>query len=147
MTATTYIPKSVFIDTNVLIDHLQMRSGHENADQILALGKNHTIRLCLSALSMADIVYIMRKTIDEKNIKNTFNDWIRHFIILPVAEISISDACRSGNPDFEDAMQLSCAEMEFCHAIITRNKKHFEPYTDIPVFTPEEFLGKIVRNP
>ena len=140
------LTKSIFLDTNVLLDEVMKREGTEAAKQILELGKQRVFRICFSALSCANVVYITRKTAKGDNMLGILRDWIRHFIILPVAEISISDACRSGNPDFEDAMQLSCAEKEFFHAIITRNKKHFEPYTDILVFTPEEFLGKIVRN-
>jgi hypothetical protein len=56
--------------------------------------------------------------------------------------MDIADAMESDCPDFEDAMQNAAAETE-CDVIVTGNKKHFEPYTALPVFTPAEFLGKL----
>ena len=53
------------------------------------------------------------------------------------------DALRSDNPDFEDALQISCADYGNCDVIVTRDTKHFDAYTDIPVYTPKEFLDKL----
>ena len=140
-----FIPMSVFLDTNVFIDQLQQRPGMEYAEKLLSLGRERRIRICLSALTAVNAAYIMRKTESMDNLKRIFDEWLRYFVILPDTDMDIYDSIRSGNPDFEDAMQISCARREGCLAIITSNKKHFTPYTDIPVFTPEEFLVKITE--
>ena len=80
---------------------------------------------------------------DKGRMKHAVEDWLHYFVILPNNDMGVLHAVRSGHPDFEDAMQIACAEYELCDAIITRNKKHFEPYTDIPVYTPEELIAKI----
>lgn len=41
--------------------------------------------------------------------------------------------------DFEDAIQYETAVEGKCECIITRNKKDFY-FSQIPVFTPEEFI-------
>ena len=63
--------------------------------------------------------------------------------IITLEEIMLYEGLKSACPDFEDAMQISCAESVDCNYIITRNKKDFGAYTDIPVYTPKEFLKKI----
>ena len=140
------IPSSVFLDTNVFLDQLQQRSGMDSAEKILALGKERQLRICLSALTVVNVAYVLRKTDPLEKIKKVFKDWLNYFVILPDCDMDIYHGIRSGNPDFEDAMQLCCAESGRMDAIITNNKKHFAPYTDIPVYTPDEFLAKLVEE-
>ena len=140
-----HIRRSVFLDTNIFLDQLQQRAGMESAERILALGRQGQIRICLSALTVVNVAYIMRKTESLDKIKKVFSDWMDAFVILPDSDMDIYGSIRSDNPDFEDAMQLACADAARVDAIITGNKKHFAPYTDIPVFTPDEFLAKITE--
>lgn len=145
MTMEQRICPSVFLDTNILLDHLQQRAGMDNAERIMHLGKQKILRICLSAVSVVDIAYIMRKTETLERLKNVFQSWFREFVILPNDDMNVYDCIHGRHPDFEDAMQISCATHGWCDAIVTNNKKHFEPYTDIPVFTPEEFLARITE--
>lgn len=140
-----HIRRSVFLDTNIFLDQLQQRAGMESAERILALGRQGQIRICLSALTVVNVAYIMRKTESLDKIKKVFSDWMDAFVILPDSDMDIYGSIRSDNPDFEDAMQLACADAARVDAIVTGNKKHFAPYTDIPVFTPDEFLAKITE--
>lgn len=140
-----HIRRSVFLDTNIFWDQLQQRAGMESAERILALGRQGQIRICLSALTVVNVAYIMRKTESLDKIKKVFSDWMEAFVILPDSDMDIYGSIRSDNPDFEDAMQLACADAARVDAIVTGNKKHFAPYTDIPVFTPDEFLAKITE--
>ena len=140
-----HIRRSVFLDTNIFLDQLQQRAGMESAERILALGRQGQIRICLSALTVVNVAYVMRKTESLDKIKKVFSDWMDAFVILPDSDMDIYGSIRSDNPDFEDAMQLACADAARVDAIVTGNKKHFAPYTDIPVFTPDEFLAKITE--
>lgn len=45
-----------------------------------------------------------------------------------------------------DAVILKTAEDHFAEAIVTWNKKHFEERTDLPLFTPEEYLATLDRT-
>lgn len=138
-----YIPKSIFIDTNVILDDILVREGTESAKRILQLGVEKVIRLCLSAVSTINIAYITRKSVSRERLYEIFDMYLRYFVILPDTDMDIYDSIRSDNPDFEDAMQLRCARSGQVDAIVTNNTKRFVPYTDIPVFTPDEFLAKI----
>ena len=140
-----HIRRSVFLDTNIFLDQLQQRAGMESAERILALGRQGQIRICLSALTVVNVAYVMRKTESLDKIKKVFSVWMDAFVILPDSDMDIYGSIRSDNPDFEDAMQLACADAARVDAIVTGNKKHFAPYTDIPVFTPDEFLAKITE--
>ena len=52
---TEYIIPSVFIDTNVLLDQLQLREGMESAEEILDLGRKKILRICISTLSVVNV--------------------------------------------------------------------------------------------
>ena len=52
--------KTVFLDSNVILDAILDRSGAENAKQILQFGRDQQIRNCTSVLSFANIAYILR---------------------------------------------------------------------------------------
>lgn len=140
---TEYIIPSVFIDTNVLLDQLQLREGMESAEEILDLGRKRILRICISTLSVVNVAYIMRKLEPLEKIKRIFKDWINDFVILPNDLFNVYKSIDSNNPDFEDSVQLACAESGRCVAIVTNNKKHFAPYTDTPVYTPDELLAKL----
>ena len=60
-----------------------------------------------------------------------------------MSDMFLYDALRSDCPDFEDALQIACAEADNCDFILTSNIRHFQRYTRIPVYTPAEFLEKL----
>lgn len=63
--------------------------------------------------------------------------------ILQMNDFQVYQALKNQTPDFEDALQIACADLEVCDFIITNNKKHFEGFTYIPVFTPDEFIERV----
>ena len=139
-------PKNVFLDTNVLLDDILVREGTKSSKMILQLGVEKVIRICLSAITTINIAYIARKAVSRERLYEVFSKYLNHFVILPDGDMDVYGSIRSDNPDFEDSMQLCCAESGRVDAIITNNKKHFAPYTDIPVYTPDEFLEKVVEE-
>ena len=81
-----YIPKSVFVDTNVLLDDILIREGTESAKKILELGVKRQIRLCLSALSVVNIAYITRKAVSREKLYEIFGLYINFFVIGAIVE-------------------------------------------------------------
>ena len=60
----------VLIDTNVILDVLCKREGFfEDADKIFKLCEVKKIEGYISALSISNLVYIMRKELDAEKIK------------------------------------------------------------------------------
>ena len=133
----------VFLDTNVILDALIPGRQHEEfSKRIVNIGNIDPFRFSISALSLANIAYIMRKMNTLNEVKQSINVMRNTWRVLSLDEYNIHDALRSDCPDFEDALQISIAE-EDCDVIVTNNTKHFKGYTALEVCTPEEFLANI----
>ena len=132
----------LFLDTNVVLDTM-IRGRESSVYSSLILGFDRVFDLCISIQSFPDIMYITRNEFNTATNRHKFNILLNHCSILAMNNATLSDAVSSVCPDFEDAMQISCAAEANCDAIITNNKKHFGAYTDIPVYTPKEFIEKL----
>lgn len=136
----------IFLDTNVILDlYIPGREGKVAARTLLDLweASGDSIRLYLSSLSVADIAYVLRKHFDKARIKAIINE-LRHFCnILSMSDLFIIDALDSACPDFEDALQISCAETAGCDFLLTSNLTHFRGNTWMTVLTPGQFLEKL----
>lgn len=136
----------LFIDTNVVLDtieHNRTPDWAASEETMDLAGESEYFKLCLSMKSIADISYVGGKMEGKDKIKTMLRNIWRDIIILPLDDMALYDALESTCPDFEDALQISCAESGDCNYIVTRNKKHFGAYTDIPVYTPKEFIAKL----
>ena len=131
--------RRIFLDTNVLIDVILKRDDYVSAAKVMALFVDSRYKLYVSVLTMANIVYILRK--EWKG--DRLYDMLAHLSdILTVCSITDSDynqALMLRAKDFEDALQYFAAWLAAADCIITRNKKDFS-FSDIPVLTPDEFL-------
>lgn len=136
--------KKVFLDSNVILDSILHRDGYEFVDQILQFGMNHWIKNCTSVLSFANIAYILRK-MPSLELQETLSDIFKSISILPMGDIVVYNALKAGCPDFEDALQIACADQECCDLIITKDKRHYKG-TPISVYTPEEFYKATTEN-
>ena len=138
----------IFLDTNVLLDMVQDRAGADNARQIVGICReNNWTRLYVSYLSMANIAYVLRKKPTEE-VKDCLARLYKLVGILPMNDMQLMTAIRNcDSPDFEDALQIMCAEEKDCDVIISSNISHFRPFTDIPVLSPAEFLAQCNQKP
>ena len=130
----------IFLDTNVILDLLiPGREGKDAAQGLLDLREAYPdrIRLHLSFLSVADIAYVLRKHLPASEIKATLQALLKTCQAIGMTDLFLHDA------DFEDALQIACAETDFCDFILTSNTRHFQGYTRIPVMTPAEFLARL----
>ena len=138
--------KRVFLDSNVILDSILHREGYETVDQILQFGRNMYIKSCTSILSFANIAYILRKyRSDRDDLEKTMKALFDSIKILPMGDMQVYDALRAGGPDFEDSLQVACADEACCDLIITRDKKHFRGIP-IPVYTPVEFYRAVTGD-
>ena len=53
----------VFFDTNIILDLIQERPGYDDAARILQKQEDGDIDVCLSVLSVANVAYVLRKTL------------------------------------------------------------------------------------
>ena len=96
----------------------------------------------VSALTFANLVYIMRKKLDPATIEDIFR---KLNLIFDFTDFSVSDLTQAAGlnwKDFEDAVQSVTAERVHADYIITRNIRDFSK-SKIIAFTPSELLARI----
>lgn len=128
-------------DTNVIIDVLLEREPFVEASyMVLSLCEEHRIEGFVSASSVTDIYYLVRKYTHSAEL--TYKAVGKLLEIVKVCSVTNNDvltAFQRKARDFEDCLVATCAKSIRCDYIVTRNKKDFEEF-DIPLFTPEELL-------
>ena len=131
------------IDTNVILDVLCSRKSFVKFSSIVwKYCEVIRIKGYISALSVPDIVYILRKELTPEKTKQVIDTL---FLIFNVADLRTSDlkkagAMKSGN--YEDALQMICAERIRADYIVTRNTSDFAG-SRVPVITPYELVGEL----
>ena len=55
--------KRVFLDTNIIIDILGMRSNYASAATVLQMGVSKQIELYITNITVANAIYVLRKDI------------------------------------------------------------------------------------
>ena len=136
----------VFLDTNILIDLLQQRSGYEESAQILQAGEDGKICLCCSFLTMANLAFILRKSITPALLAPSIMQIKALVSVLPMDADQLSEALKMSGKDFEDILQAVCAIKGGCSAIITNDTADYkisvcEGQSPLPpIYTPKEFL-------
>lgn len=133
----------IFLDTHVILDlYIPGREGKAAARALLDLkaSAGDDIRLYISFLSVADIAYVLRKHFGKERLKEQIRELLHFCDVLPMSDSSIYDALESPCPDFEDALQISCAEMKECDFLLSSNLRHFQGNTWITVLSAEQFI-------
>lgn len=139
--------KSVFLDTNVLIDYFGSRKGFPEAAAIVTLAQRQKIRLCVSSLSFATASYILNAHHKHSHaeIMKLFERFTALCHVTTVDEDTVKHAVHSDFHDFEDALQHDSALLAHCDVIVTRNKPDFAT-SKIPVYEPDEFISAIISK-
>ena len=132
--------KKVLLDTNIVLDILLKRVDfYKDAVEIIKISEKNYIKGCLTATTITDIYYVIKKQYGIEESLKILSNFINYIEILKVTEISIKNALISNIKDFEDAIQVEIAKENNIELIITRNYKDFKN-SDIKVLTPKEFL-------
>jgi predicted nucleic acid-binding protein len=136
--------KSVFVDTNILIDLLADRRPFSKfAIDIFACGEQNKVRLFMSSHSYATTHYLLKKYLTEADIRSALLSLLDFITVIPVDLDIIRKSLVSKHKDFEDAIQIlaanSIVNIDF---IVTRDLKDFKD-AGIPVLPPEDLLKNI----
>lgn len=132
--------KRIFIDTNVIIDVLMRREGFLASAKVLALAKKDNVSLFVSVLTMANIAYILRKTLKGDAFYQEITKIASLLYVMDITTEHFQLAIKLRAKDFEDALQYYCVMSNSCDVIVTRNKKDFN-FSEVNVMTPEEILS------
>ena len=131
----------VFVDTDVIVDHLTDREPFANySSLIFELHEQRIVCIYISALSVNNIYYVSRRIIGEKPTLNLIEKLIDHIEVIGTTKMEIESALQTGFKDFEDSIQYATAmTIGGIEAIITRNVKDFRK-SKIAIFTPEVYI-------
>ncbi|MBQ3759747.1 MAG: PIN domain-containing protein [Synergistaceae bacterium] len=134
----------MLIDTNILLDVLQMRTPHfEDSFMIWGVCEyDPDVTGYISTMSPLNIAYIMRKELTSERIQEMFMTLASTFEFVDLKQSDLAMAADMKWRDFEDAVQAATASRIHADYIITRNTKDFEG-SNVRALTPEEYFAEV----
>lgn len=134
----------IMYDTNVIMDVLLEREPFvADSYKVLSLCEEHKIDGFVSASSVTDIYYLVRKYTHSTELAYKAVEKLLEIVkVCSVTNDDVLTAFQKKAKDFEDCLVATCAQSIHCSYIVTRNKKDFEGF-GIPSITPTEILLQI----
>jgi predicted nucleic acid-binding protein len=131
------------IDTNVILDAIAAREPfRQDAEKIILLAAEEEIEGCITANSAADIYYLARKHLSEKDTREALRRLFYIFSILDVRGDDCVTALDIPMEDFEDAIMTVCARRAEVDCVISRDNIFLKSDNTVPVTSPEKFLAE-----
>jgi len=137
----------LFVDSDVVIDFFTDREPHANpASELFELNEQGLVELYISAISINNIYYIVRRFLGHKKTIKVVELLTEMTEIVGTTKEEINQALKNNFPDYEDSVQYSSAlTIKNLDAIITRNIKDYRN-SSIAVMTPLIFLKMKEKN-
>lgn len=133
----------VLIDTNIILDVLCKRHDfYEDSAKIFKLCEVKKISGVISALSIPNIMYILRKELDADKTREILDSLMLIFSVADLKADDLKKAAAMGFKDYEDAIQSACAVRIKANYIVTRNIKDFAD-SRVTAIKPSELLDRI----
>ncbi len=137
---------TLLIDTNIIIDVLEKRSEHfAHSKRIFELCEIKRVEGHLSALSIANLIYVLRKELTPERTEKVILLLSRIFTVDDLKASDIITASKMRAKDYEDAIQEATAKRIKADYIITRNQKDYSGCS-IPAITPVRLLEMLGGN-
>lgn len=135
----------IMCDTNIIMDVLLEREPFvEDSYKILKLCEEHKIEGFVSASSITDIYYLVKKYTHSTELAyKAIGKLLEIVKVCSVTNNDVLTAFQKKAKDFEDCLVATCAKSIHCDYIITCNKKDFQEF-DIPILAPTELLQKFL---
>jgi predicted nucleic acid-binding protein len=131
----------ILIDTNVILDiALERQPFFKEASQIFDLIDEGVVIANVTATTITDIYYISKRSKGHKDSIAFIQGLVEIVDIIGIDKQIVLKSLESDIGDFEDAIQISAAQMSEIDTIVTRNQKDFTNI-NITVQSPEEFLS------
>lgn len=137
----------LFIDADVVIDFFTDREPNANpASELFEMNEQGSVMLFLSAVSVNNIYYIIRRFLGHKKTIEVIETLTEMTEIIGTTKAEIIQALKNDFSDYEDSIQYSSAlNIKGLDAIITRNIKDYKN-SSIAVMTPLNFLKMIEKK-
>jgi predicted nucleic acid-binding protein len=130
-------------DTNTALDWLVEREPwYSDAVDFWALMDSRRLVPYLAAISVTNIHYIVRRITDNQNALAAVRKALSAFTICPVDSGTLLAALTLPGSDYEDHVQIICAQRANLDVIVTRDPVGFRP-SPIPVLTPADVVARL----
>ncbi|MFH1504216.1 MAG: PIN domain-containing protein [Candidatus Omnitrophota bacterium] len=137
----------LLIDINVILNVALDREPHLTASQkILSHIERKKALGYISAISCTTIYYLIQKENNRKKALSYTRDLLKLLSVVEVNKKTLERGLELETRDFEDSIQMACAESCQANYIITRNLIDFKK-SPIPAISPAEYLAAIVISP
>ena len=84
--------KTVFWDTNILIDYYANRPGADAAQQMLRIANAKELEICSSVLPFANFAYVARHNHTREQVFSALDRFERLIHVLPMDRIQLREA-------------------------------------------------------
>ena len=138
--------KTVLFDTNIILDALAAREPYNSeAEQLFLLVAKSEIIGFITASSLIDIYYLIRKNSTESDARKAIRDLSFLFEIVDVTKYDCEKAINMDDYDYEHAILLACAKKIEIQLIVTRDEK-FLAYQNSNIVKPNILLSECMRT-
>lgn len=131
----------LLIDINVILDVALARAPYWNSSQkILSYIEKGKATGYISAISCTTICYLIQKGSNAKKAANYIRDLLELLSVAEVNKKTFKRALELETKDFEDNVQIACAEACQANYIITRDIVDYKK-SPISAMSPAEYLA------
>jgi predicted nucleic acid-binding protein len=137
--STALPPLHVLVDTNVVLDLLLARQPWLTEAQSMWEARDAGgLFAHVPASALTDIFYICRKVVGVNQAKRAVDACLQGFTIITVTRHILAMALALPGSDFEDNVQIACAQSAGLDLIVTRNVADF---VHSPILAVEPFAA------
>ena len=131
----------VVFDTNVIIDAVAAREPFNSAaEEILLMVAEEKIEGFLTANSVTDIFYVIRRSLSEDATRAVIRSLLYSLDIIEVGDADCREALDMQMADYEDALLATCALKIGADYIVSRDDAFLRAASPVRVISPTDFL-------
>lgn len=133
----------ILVDTNIILDVLCNRPNFvEASSKVWKFCEVHKIDGYISALSIPNIVFILRKELTPQRTQQLIQQITMIFEVIDLKAADLKNAAEMYSSDYEDAIQMCQAKRLEADFIVTRNIRDFKD-SKVLALKPSELLDRI----
>jgi len=134
---------NIQLDTNIIIDFFDdTRACHEDATKLVDAALISNCTLYVAATTCKDSYFYLTRARGETAARTCLQSIFTTMELLPVDNRCCYEAFHSSEPDFEDGVIRSCAELNLMDYLVSRDAKAFKD-SQVKVLSPQEMLTRL----
>jgi predicted nucleic acid-binding protein len=132
---------TALVDANIVLDALASREPfRKDAEKICLLAADEKFQGYVTANSVTDIYYLVRKNVSEAVAREAIRNLLQLFMVVAISGEDCEAALDSPIADYEDALLAVCASKAGTDCIISRDADFLQAGGAPVVVMPAKFL-------